>query len=476
MLACCALALSCATPTADLFVDLRSDYGPGTEIVRVETRLELTEGLERTASFDVDTETDLAGGVRVAMFDELEHGSYRLELDAFGSDGAVVASRLGIVELTADFVVTVVLSRVCGARACPAPGGDPEATQCVGGVCVPPGCFPETPELCPTSCQSDDQCPDEGCGAGVCVDAFCQLERDVSLCPSMVCSDDLVCEPLPPPPAPDCTNGIQDGMETGVDCGGADCPGCGPGGITVAGLLQWYDFSDAATLFSDQAGMVAATPGGTIGRVRDKGPLGLDMVSGADANAPTYVAGGGASYADFDGRNDRLAATISGGAANLRDTSFFIIYRIDRRQHDEMLLHYTGNDDSENRNGALRVSGIENATANRLRSYFSERDTDGTLFNSWYINDATTRLLEFSLESSPPRARAWDFDRVLFDDPALAFDHTPARFVLGARWNGGYSDELECRIYEYIAYDRGLTPEERALLVAYLNGKYGFNL
>lgn len=33
----------------------------------------------------------------------------------------------------------------------------------------------------------------------------------------------------PPPPTPTCTDGIQNGNETGVDCGGPDCPSCNTG-------------------------------------------------------------------------------------------------------------------------------------------------------------------------------------------------------------------------------------------------------
>jgi len=38
----------------------------------------------------------------------------------------------------------------------------------------------------------------------------------------------------------DCTNGVQDGNETGIDCGG-NCPVCQPSNPTTSGILgDWY--------------------------------------------------------------------------------------------------------------------------------------------------------------------------------------------------------------------------------------------
>jgi hypothetical protein len=69
-------------------------------------------------------------------------------------------------------------------------------------------CPPATPTPTPTStpacfangavCASSAQCCSGSCSGGVC--------------------------------APSCTNGFQDGSETGVDCGGGTCPGCPLGG------------------------------------------------------------------------------------------------------------------------------------------------------------------------------------------------------------------------------------------------------
>ena len=53
----------------------------------------------------------------------------------------------------------------------------------------------------------------------------------------------------PPPPTPTCDDGIQNGNETGVDCGGSNCPACPPAGSC--------DTPDNLTYSSAQGGRAA---------------------------------------------------------------------------------------------------------------------------------------------------------------------------------------------------------------------------
>ena len=105
---------------------------------------------------------------------------------------------------------------------------------CSGGVCQPP-------------CSSGAQCP-----SGVCTGGFCRVpncadgvengtETDVDCggaAPSCVrCADGLGCAgagdcasgicTAGTCQAPSCTDGVRNGAETDVDCGGGTCPGCG---------------------------------------------------------------------------------------------------------------------------------------------------------------------------------------------------------------------------------------------------------
>jgi hypothetical protein len=66
---------------------------------------------------------------------------------------------------------------------------------------------------------------DTDCGGGVCpncpVGSTCTQNSD---CSSLNCVGGM-CQP----PVNPCTNGMQDGDESDVDCGGLSCPGCPPG-------------------------------------------------------------------------------------------------------------------------------------------------------------------------------------------------------------------------------------------------------
>ena len=64
------------------------------------------------------------------------------------------------------------------------------------------------------------------CGGGTCpkcgVGMSCRTDAD---CPPGQACAGFTCRPIPPT----CTDGIQNGNETGVDCGGGTCPKCGVG-------------------------------------------------------------------------------------------------------------------------------------------------------------------------------------------------------------------------------------------------------
>jgi len=118
----------------------------------------------------------------------------------------------------------------CGGPSCPpCPDGDmcSKNSDCVDMICGPSS--PTVDKCFPTSCLTD---------AGVlCGGGTCQLCKDGQACMTNAdcVSDGCVpmaidggtanfCEP------PTCTDGVQDGPETDVDCGGSGgCPRCAPG-------------------------------------------------------------------------------------------------------------------------------------------------------------------------------------------------------------------------------------------------------
>lgn len=156
---------------------------------------------------------------------------------------------------------------------CPAPPSMCLAPACDGGACgvqaSPPGtpCDEEGGSKCDgegscVECLADDECPTKLCQLGVCAPASCGdgikngSETDVDcggLCPQ-TCGDGQGCVGGGDCQSGVCTNNtckaascaddVKNGAETDVDCGGGSCPGCadgeacGVGGDCLGGICQ----------------------------------------------------------------------------------------------------------------------------------------------------------------------------------------------------------------------------------------------
>jgi hypothetical protein len=113
----------------------------------------------------------------------------------------------------------------CGGGTCPgcglgvacAVGSDCESGACGGGVCVRPA------PTC-TDGMKDGNETGVDCGGGTCgpcgTGQGCNGGDD---CTTGICTGNTCVEPT-------CTDGMKNGKETGVDCGGGTCPPCGAGG------------------------------------------------------------------------------------------------------------------------------------------------------------------------------------------------------------------------------------------------------
>jgi hypothetical protein len=131
---------------------------------------------------------------------------------------------------------TLCVAGVCAPTSCatiPCPPG----YACPQGTCVDPSCLglqcPAGEPRCyqgacfPGSCSDGIQNgpeTDVDCGGGICpacpVGKHCLTSND---CVSLLCTKNVCVAP------PSCTDGIKDGNETDIDCGGPDCPACGFG-------------------------------------------------------------------------------------------------------------------------------------------------------------------------------------------------------------------------------------------------------
>jgi hypothetical protein len=131
-------------------------------------------------------------------------------------------------------------------------------------------------------------------------------------------------------PTPTCSDGIQNGQETGVDCGGPDCPACPPcTDVTVTINLDNYPEETSWTI-TDANGAVVAS-GGTYGSQPDGSTVTITncLADGCyDFNiADSYGDGiccsyGNGSYTLTDANGNTLA---SGGSFGSSETTNFCI-------------------------------------------------------------------------------------------------------------------------------------------------------
>ncbi len=181
------LVASCGEPSKpDLAVDLLTDLRIPRELAGLEVQLLRGEAMLDTARHTPDPAADYGRGVRIAEFLDLEPGNYRLRLVARDPAGEETTQRTVALRVGASRIVAVVMSRQCVARSCPAEGDDPDATECLAGRCVPPGCVTgEEPECGAPQCTRDEQCaPSAGSCLGRCTQGACLLSPRDEACPS----------------------------------------------------------------------------------------------------------------------------------------------------------------------------------------------------------------------------------------------------------------------------------------------------
>ncbi len=186
-----------------MYVEVRTDLVPGFEVVAARTSLH--RGADTGPPLEMHgaglTEGDDAlAGVRVAELSGLPPGTYTLTVELLRPAGTVAARRRVAVDLRRDRSVTVLLTRDCGAVACPGSGDDPAATECLGGRCVRPSCTSEQPEGCgEPECTTDGACPAGApCASAACVEGICVLRARPGECAaSEWCHPDDGCTPRP---------------------------------------------------------------------------------------------------------------------------------------------------------------------------------------------------------------------------------------------------------------------------------------
>ena len=105
------------------------------------------------------------------------------------------------------------------------------------------------------------------------------------------------------PPTPTCSDGIQNGNETGVDCGGPDCAACPPcTNVTVSITLDNYP-SETSWTITDGGGSVVAS-GGTYG----------SQPNGSTVNITTCLTDGCYDFTINDAYGDGICCAYGNGS------------------------------------------------------------------------------------------------------------------------------------------------------------------
>ena len=206
-----------------LFVDVKTDFVPGEEFVRVRTVVfhPGDDRVDREQEVAAAPSQDFLRGYRAAEFVDTVTGSRRVRVELMDATGRRVAERSVIVTLNSTRIVTVLLTRSCRDVQCPEAGGDAAATECLAGQCVPAECL--EPSGCVTpECASDADCTFAAdCATPLCEEGICL--SGAGSCPSgQYCDSEAGCLPR--------ADGLEDaGVPADAapsDAGCADAAGC----------------------------------------------------------------------------------------------------------------------------------------------------------------------------------------------------------------------------------------------------------
>ena len=97
--------------------------------------------------------------------------------------------------------------------------------------------------------------------------------------------------------------------------------------LSLPNLLSWHDFSDAARMFTSNAGTGAVSSGSTVGYVTDKSGNGWHLTQGTANNRPTFTGSiGGVACLQFDGSNDALLSSSSWPLTGDATWTMFAVY------------------------------------------------------------------------------------------------------------------------------------------------------
>jgi len=214
------LVSACSGGSTSLVVDVRSDFVAGVEAVEVDVVVETIPGGTETRR-TLNAGDDLIRGVRAAEIGPVPSGAHVIRATLKGRGGEELLSRRVAVEAHGVTGVVIALTRNCSGVTCPAVGGDPTATECQDGLCVPPAC---SGDACRSAeCTVDTECavPASVCAQARCVEGVCLTASRIGACDAgFVCVEGSGCVAVSTPDA-----GTSDASMPDAGCTGACTPG-----------------------------------------------------------------------------------------------------------------------------------------------------------------------------------------------------------------------------------------------------------
>ena len=220
-------------------IDVRSDFVAGVEAVEVDVVVETLPGAALTRR-SLNVGDDLVRGVRAAEIGSVPEGAHIVRATLRGRSGEELLSRRVAVQAHGVTGVVVALTRNCGGVTCPAVGGDPTATECQDGLCVPPSCGDGSCTM--AECAADSECtpPSSICAEARCVEGVCLTASRIGACePGFICVEGSGCIALPDAGMPDAgtpDSGRLDSGRPDTSVPDASCSGvCSPGQVDSNG-------------------------------------------------------------------------------------------------------------------------------------------------------------------------------------------------------------------------------------------------
>lgn len=235
----------------------------------------------------------------------------------------------------------------------------------------------------------------------------------------------------------------------------------------IAGLVGWWDFSDAATLGPTSAGTGTVSNNGPIKYVADKSGVSAAMIqTGADSVSPTYLAAAqnGRGVAGFDG-GDRLVSTFT---RTYTEQTVFAVARMASAAASNGRL-FTQSDAGNDFNTTGHYVPFQRSSTNeQLASYAAStnRAVVTVTYDTWFL--ACSRHTGAQIQNRINNGSAATYSHTLnkeFTRSGIG-DSLPSGF--GATWRD--------RVAEVLVFSRSLTDSEMNTVARWLGKKWNITV